>query len=508
MPLAQTSWIEAAHESITRLSGLIWGIPLLILLVGTGLFLTIRLRGIQFRTLGHALHLALVERKEPGPAEGDISHFQALMTALAATVGTGNIAGVATAIATGGPGALFWMWITGLVGMATKFAEAVLGVRYRIQDERGEMAGGPAYYLSRGIAAEYGRGDGTGARAMRGFGRFLGGLFACAAAIAAFGIGNMVQSNSVADALQTTFGVAPLWTGIAIAALVGLVTLGGIHSIGRFTGFFVPVMIVFYMLGAIIVLLLNIEGVPSIFVYVLQDAFRPSAAAGGFAGASLRMAIEMGVRRGVFSNESGLGTGGIAAAAAKTRDPTTQALVSMTQTFIDTIVVCSLTGFAIIATGSWMRVDPITGTGFTGAPLTVQAFSTGLPGQWGGYIVSVGIALFAFSTLLGWSYYGEKNLEYLLGVRAIPPYRALFILAAFTGAWVLELDSTSGFQLVWDFADAMNGLMAFPNLLGLLLLSGVVAAEARAFVVGRRTPAAQREPPLAGIGEDRLGGGD
>jgi alanine or glycine:cation symporter, AGCS family len=466
MLLAQVTWVESALERVDELSGLVWGWPLLVLLVGTGLYLSVLLRGLQFRELGRSLHLALIKRRETGSGvEGDISHFQALMTALAATVGTGNIAGVATAIAAGGPGALFWMWMTGLVGMATKYAEAVLGVRFRILDDRGEMAGGPAYYLSRGIGGW--------------FGRALGAIFALFAAVAAFGIGNMVQSNSVADALQSSFGVPPVFTGLTIAILAGLVILGGIKSIGRFTGFFVPLMIVFYLVGALIVLIINFRGIPAIFVYVVQDAFTPAAAAGGFLGATVRQAIQMGVARGVFSNESGLGTGGIAAAAAQTREPVTQAMVSMTQTFIDTIVVCSLTGFAIIATGAWTLVDPITGAGYTGAPLTIHAFSTGLPGQWGGYLVSTGLALFAFSTILGWSYYGEKNVEYLVGSRAVVPYRILFIIAAFLGAFVLGFPGTSGFELVWGFADVMNGLMAVPNLIGLLVLSGLVAKETR-----------------------------
>jgi AGCS family alanine or glycine:cation symporter len=439
---------------------------MLVFLVGTGIYLTFLLRGLQFRTLGHSLYLALIRRTEHG-AEGDISHFQALMTALAATVGTGNIAGVAAAIALGGPGALFWMWMTGLVGMATKYSEAVLGVRYRIVDERGEMAGGPQYYLSRGVG-------GT-------LGKTLGFLFALFASIAAFGIGNMVQSNSVADALNSSFGIPPIWSGVVIMVLTALVILGGIKSIGRVASVFVPVMIVFYILGALVVLGINWRGIDDIFLYVIQDAFRPAAAAGGFAGATLMAAVRWGVARGVFSNESGLGTGGIAAAAAQTHQPVTQALVSMTQTFIDTIVVCSMTGFVIIATGSWMEVDPATGTGYTGAPLTVQAFSTGLPGDWGGYIVSVGLALFAYSTILGWSYYGEKNIEYLIGARAILPYRILYIVASFVGCWVLTLPNAGGFELVWGFADIMNGLMAFPNLVGLLLLSGVVARETKEY---------------------------
>ncbi|HSN88943.1 MAG TPA: sodium:alanine symporter family protein [Thermoanaerobaculia bacterium] len=472
MQQSSEGWVDRAQVWVGELSGWVWGWPMLVLLVGTGFYLTILLRGIQFRELGHSLYLALIRRKEEG-GQGDISHFQALMTALAATVGTGNIAGVATAIAVGGPGALFWMWVTGLVGMATKYAEAVLGVRYRIVDARGEMAGGPMYYLSRGVGGP--------------LGRTLGWLFALFAAIAAFGIGNMVQSNSVADALRSSFGVDPLWTGIVIAVLAGMVILGGIKAIGRFTEIFVPVMILFYILGALVVLAINWRGIPAIFLYVIQDAFRPAAAIGGFAGATLMMAVRMGVARGVFSNESGLGTGGIAAAAAQTKEPVTQALVSMTQTFIDTIVVCSMTGFVIIATGAWMDVDPGTGAGFTGSPLTIHAFSTGLPGYWGGAIVAIGLALFAFSTILGWSYYGEKAVEFLVGSRAILPYRIVFIIASFLGAWVLSFSATGGFQLVWSFADVMNGAMAFPNLVGLLVLSGVVAKETREYLARRRS---------------------
>lgn len=456
--------MNSAHEWIKILGSWVWGWSLLSLLAGTGLYLTIRLRGLQFRALGRSLYTALIIRREEG-ASGDISHFHALMTALAATVGTGNIVGVAAAIAVGGPGALFWMWITGLVGMATKYAEAVLGVRYRIRDSRGEMNGGPQHYLSRGIG---GRG-----------GKLLGGLFALFACIAAFGIGNMVQSNSVADAVRSSFHIDPFWTGLAIAVLAGAVILGGIRSIGKFAGVFVPLMILTYTAGSLVVLAMNWRGIPEIFLYVLTDAFRPAAPIGGFAGATLMMAVRMGIARGVFSNESGLGTGGIAAAAAQTREPVTQALVSMTQTFIDTIVICSMTGFAIIATGAWMRVDALTGRGLTGAPLTIQAFSTGLPGSWGGSIVAVSLAFFAFSTILGWAYYGERNIEYLLGTRAIMPYRLIYILASFVGAWVLTLPDIHGFQLVWDFADLMNGLMAFPNLIGLLLLSGVVVRETR-----------------------------
>lgn len=465
--------MEAINSWIGNVSNIVWGLPIIILLLGTGVYLTVLLRGLQFRELFPALHLAFIKRREEG-AEGDISHFQALMTALAATVGVGNIAGVATAIAAGGPGALFWMWMTGLLGMATKYGEAFLGVKYREVDACGNMTGGPMYYLKNGVGGR--------------FGKTLGFLFALFAAIAAFGIGDMVQSNSVADALQSSFGVQPFWTGCVIAILAGVVILGGIKSIGKFTSFFVPMMILFYLAGGLVVLAINWRGLPDIVLFVFSDAFTPSAAAGGFVGATVQQGIRWGVARGIFSNESGLGTGGIAAAAAQSRAPASQALVSMTQTFIDTIVVCSITGFAIIATGAWTKVDPATGHALTGAALTATAFSTGLPGNWGGYIVSLGLAFFAFSTILGWSYYGERAIEYLLGIRAIMPYRIVFVIAAFLGAFALEFGQAerAGFTVVWALSDVMNGAMAIPNLIGLILLSRLVARETRAYLALQR----------------------
>ncbi len=443
---------------IQRASDFVWGPFLLIpLLLLTGLFLTVRLRGLQFTKLWSSLYYALIVRREKG-AEGDISHFQALMTALAATVGTGNIVGVATAIATGGPGALFWMWMTGLVGMATKFSEALLSVKFRTTDERGDQCGGPMYYLANGIRQKW-------------LGRTLGALFALFAAVAAFGIGNMVQSNSVADALATSFGQKTWVTGLILAVAAGLVILGGIKSIGRFTGAFVPFMIVAYLLGSGVILIKFAGEIPAALGLIFDGAFSGTAAVGGFAGAAVRQAIRFGVARGIFSNESGLGSAGIAAAAAQTKEPVRQALVSMTQTFIDTIVVCSFTGLTILVTGAWQE-------GLNGAPLTVAAFSQGLPGEWGGYIVTISLAMFAFSTILGWSYYGEKSIEYLLGEWSILPYRILFIVAIFFGA-VRSLD------LVWGLSDVFNGLMALPNLVGLLLLSGVVVRETREYF--RRT---------------------
>ncbi len=427
-------------------SDFVWGVPLQVLLVGTGIFLTIRLRGLQFRGLLHSLWLALIKRKEDGAAEGDISHFQALMTALAATVGTGNIAGVATAIAAGGPGALFWMWMTGLFGMATKYSEAVLAVKFREVDDFGTMSGGPMYYISKGLGWKW-----------------LGVLFAIFASIAAFGIGNMVQSNSVADAVQTTFHI-PTWiTGLILAIATALVILGGIKSIGQVTGVLVPVMIVFYMGAALVIMAINYKLIPETFAMVFKYAFTPHAAIGGGLGALMRTTVRMGVARGVFSNESGLGSAPIAAAAAQTKNPVTQALVSMTQTFIDTIVVCSLTGFVIIQSGLW-------NTGLDGAGLTTSAFNSSLPGNLGGIIVSIGLILFAYSTLLGWSYYGEKSLEYLFGEKWVKPYRIVFVIVVFIGAGVK-------LQLVWAIADVFNGLMAVPNLIGLLALSGIIVAE-------------------------------
>ena len=439
------------QDILTTASDLVWGPPMLVFLVGTGVYLTIRLRGLQFTRLWASLRLALIVREERGAA-GDISHFQALMTALSATVGTGNIAGVATAIAAGGPGALFWMWMTGLVGMATKFAEAVLAVKYRVVNDRGGMAGGPMYYLERGLGLKW-----------------LGVVFAGLTAVAAFGIGNMVQANSVADALRSSFNVPLQVSGVVIAAATGLVILGGITWIARAATLIVPVMILFYLAGGLAVLAINWRGIPDIFVYVIADAFTPSAAVGGFAGATVMQGMRYGIARGVFSNESGLGSGAMAAAAARTHHPVSQALVSMTQTFIDTIIVCSITGFAIIATGAWQ-------SGATGAALTTQAFSTGLPGSWGGAIVAISLALFAYSTLVGWSYYGEKALEYLAGSsRFTAAYRVVWVAAAFVGA-ITSLD------VVWAIADVFNGAMAIPNLIALVGLAGVVSSETKEYL--------------------------
>lgn len=453
--MLEVNLLDKLQDIFQSISDVLWGPPMLILLVGTGIFLTFRLRGIQFRALWYSLYLALVKRKEDDATEGDISHFQALMTALAATVGTGNIVGVATALALGGPGALFWMWITGLFGMATKFSEAVLAVKYREVDEHGTMCGGPMYYISKGLGW-----------------RWLGVLFAIFAALSAFGIGNMVQSNSVASAVETTFNVPPMITGIVLTILTAMVILGGIKSIGKVTSVLVPFMIVFYMLAATAVLIINIETIPDVFMLVITKAFSPTAAVGGFAGSLMRHAVRWGVARGVFSNESGLGSAPIAAAAAQTKNPVSQALVSMTQTFIDTIVVCSITGFVIISSGQWT-------SGQTGAELTTISFNHILHYEIfgypiGGLIVTVSLVFFAYSTILGWCYYGEKSVEFLLGHSSVKPYRFVFCAFVFIGT-VLKL------KLVWTIADVMNALMAIPNLVALLGLSGVVLLETRKY---------------------------
>ena len=446
-------FFQAVHK-------LVWGWPMLVLLVGTGVFLTLALRGLQFSTLLPSLHLALIKRRDKD-GEGDISHFQALMTALAATVGTGNIAGVATAIAAGGPGALFWMWITGLFGMATKYSEALLAVKFRTTDKRGRMCGGPMYYLSLGLKRKW-----------------LGVCFAIFASVAAFGIGNMVQSNSIAEAMHGAFGVKHWMTGTVIAVATGLVLLGGIKSIARVTSVLVPVMIVFYIGAACWVIGANLDKLAWAFELIFRSAFTGTAAVGGFAGAAVKQAIRMGVARGVFSNESGLGSSAIAAAAAQTKHPVRQAMVSMTQTFIDTIVVCSLTGLSIILTDSWKAVNEL-GNQVTGAKLTALSFNNVLPGELGGMVVAVGLILFGYSTVLGWSYYGEKSIEFLFGERSVIPYRAMFTGMVVVGA-VTELNT------VWLVSDVMNGLMALPNLVGLLLLSGVVVGVTRTYFTQQR----------------------
>lgn len=442
--------MQTIESLVATLSSIIWGPPMLILLVGTGLYLTIILKGLQFWALPLAFKLIL--QKDHGH-HGDISHFAALMTALAATVGIGNIVGVATAITLGGPGAVFWMWVTGLVGMATKYSEAVLAVKYREKGEHG-MRGGPMYYISKGAGLPW-----------------LGTLFAIFTVCAAFGIGNMTQSNATAKILEATFNVPTEVTGVILTLFTGLVILGGIKSIGKLTSYLVPIMIIGYMGASLWVLILNASAIPHAFGLIFSHAFSPIAATGGFIGATIATAIRMGVSRGVFSNESGLGSAPIAAAAARTQQPVTQALVSMTQTFIDTLVVCTITALVILTAQSWLQ-------GISPAELTSASMAETL-GQSGRVIVAISTALFAYSTLIGWNYYGEKALEYLLGTRAIKPYRVIFTVAVMVGC-------LTSLEFVWNFSDLMNGMMAIPNLIGLLILAKVIKQETNNYFGGRK----------------------
>ncbi|MDG1096178.1 MAG: sodium:alanine symporter family protein [Methylophilaceae bacterium] len=433
--------MQKIEALVSTFSGIVWGPYMLTLLVGTGLYLTILLKGMQFRVLPHALRLIFNKDKHE---EGDISHFAALMTALAATVGIGNIVGVATAITFGGPGAVFWMWVTGLVGMATKYSEAVLAVKYREKGPHG-MRGGPMYYLSKGAGLPW-----------------LATLFAIFTACAAFGIGNMTQANATAKIFEATFQIPSEMTGIVLTLLTGLVIIGGIKTIGKFTSFLVPFMITAYVICSLWVLALHIDAIPHAFGLIFYHAFNPSAASGGFIGATIAAAMRYGIARGVFSNESGLGSAPIAAAAARTNDPVKQALVSMTQTFIDTLVVCTMTALVILTATSWTQ-------GVDAGQLTSASMAETL-GDTGRVIVAIATAFFAFSTLIGWSYYGEKAIEFLFGPKSIHIYRIFFTVAVMVGAM-------TSLEFVWNFSDLMNGLMAIPNLIGLLLLSKVIKQE-------------------------------
>lgn len=440
------------QQIIDTLNDWIWGPPLLILLVLVGIYLTVRTRALQFRYLWYAHKLAFTRHDDS--AQGDISHFQALMTALAATIGIGSITGVATAIAIGGMGSLVWMWGAALFGMATKYGEAILAIKYRISDESGEMCGGPMYYLEKGLKAKW-----------------LGVLFAFFAAITALGTGNMVQANSVVLAVQDLFHIPPIWTGLALMIVVGIALIGGIKSIGKVAGFLVPAMAVFYIVGALIVLLIKFQAIPAAFVLIFKSAFSGQAAVGGFVGATVMAAIQLGVSRGVFSSEAGLGSSPIAAAAAKTDTPGRQALVSMCSVFITTGIVCTLTGLVIAVSGVFGELGP-DGQILNGSALALRAFDQIIP--YGGVIVTIALVPFAYSTILGWAYYGEKCVEYLFGIRATKVYRVIFTLLVIPGS-LLSL------KIVWGFANMMNGLMAFPNLIGLFLLAGIISKETRFF---------------------------
>jgi len=426
------------------LSGWIW-LAMMFPLLGTGLYFTIKMKALTWRNLPQAIYLLFSkETGDSAEGRGEISPFKALMTALAATVGTGNIAGVATAIFLGGPGAVFWMWITAFVGMATKYAEALLAVQYRELGANGNFVGGPMYYIKNGLGQKW---------------SWLGTVFAILAIAAGFGAGNTVQANSIADVVESNLGIPPWVSGVSLLILTSLVLIGGIKRIANVAGKLVPLMVVFYVGASLVILTINFAEIPSAFLLIFKDAFTGTAATGGFAGAAVMAAIRFGVARGIFSNEAGLGSAPIAHAAAKTNDPIKQGMIGMLGTFIDTIIVCTMTALVIITTGAWT-------SGSNGATLTALAFETAVPFG-GNYIVVFALMVFAFTTILGWSYYGERCTEYVFGVKAIKPFRILWCLAIPVGA-------ITGLEIIWFIADIMNGLMALPNLLALLLLSPVV----------------------------------
>jgi AGCS family alanine or glycine:cation symporter len=448
--------MEKLAVATSWLNGIVWGWPMLILILGTGIFLTIGLGFMPIRKLGMGFRLLWSSRKGGSEEDGEITPFNALMTALSATIGTGNIGGVAVALVIGGPGALFWMWMTALVGMATKYAEAVAAVKYREVDELGNHVGGPMYYIKNGLTSKYGL-----------FATILAMAFAFFGAIAGFGIGNGTQSNAVASVMAESFSVPTLATGLIMAALVAAVILGGIKRIAHVAGVLVPFMAIAYVAAGLLVLLLNIGEVPAAFALILKSAFSPAAAGGGAIGYGIMIAIRQGVARGIFSNEAGLGSAPIAHAAAQTNDPVRQGLIGMLGTFIDTIIICSITGLIIITSG-------VMGTsGLEGAPLTQAAFEATFPGV-GGYLVAIALAVFAFTTVLGWSVYGERCVEYIFGIKAITPFRILWVVAVFAGTQV-KLD------YMWLLADTLNAMMALPNLIALLLLSPVVFKLTRAY---------------------------
>lgn len=436
---------------LNKIDGWIW-YPLFVVLVGTGLYLTWRLRGLQFTRLWYAL--TLIFKRHDEKAQGDISHFQALMTALAATIGIGNIAGIATAVGMGGLGALFWLWVTALIGMATKYAEAILAIQYRIVDDRGEMAGGPMYYIEKGLGM-----------------KSLAMIFAFCGTLTTFVTGNIVQSQSIASALTTSFGMSGWITGLVLAIFTALVLIGGIKSIGGVTSFLVPVMALFYIIGCLIIIVLRIDQVPETLLTIVKTAFTGQAAVGGFVGSSIMVAVQMGVARGVFSNESGLGTAPIAAAAAKTDIPGRQAMISMTGAFLSTVV-CTFTGLVLGVTNI-LGVRGPDGKMLNGAPMTIAAFESVIP--YGGWIVIVGSILFGYSTIVGWAYYGEKCCEYVLGTKSIFWYRLIFTIIVFF-AVAIPLEA------VWALADIANAFMAAPNLIALLALSGVVVGQTKIFL--------------------------
>tara|TARA_R100000005_G_scaffold96508_1_gene83998 strand:+ start:3693 stop:5042 length:1350 start_codon:yes stop_codon:yes gene_type:complete len=447
--------MQAFSDIVTTVNSWAWGPVMLVLLLGTGLYLSIGLRFLTLRNIPRAFRLLFGGRE--GQGQGDISPFSALMTSLSATIGTGNIAGVATALALGGPGALFWMWITALVGMATKYAEAVCAVRFREQDAAGNYSGGPMYYIRNGLHKRW---------------HWLAWAFAIFGTLAGFGIANTVQSNSVAQVLEDFMAVPPLATGLVLMGLVAAVILGGVKRIARVASWLVPMMALGYMIMGALVLVTHITAIPAAVLTIVDAAFSGAAAAGGFAGATVWAAIRFGVARGIFSNEAGLGSAPIAHAAAQTSQPVQQGMIAMLGTFIDTLIVCTMTGLVIVI----MDVLP---TGVSGASLTSMAFAQGIPG--GQYVVTVGLCLFAFTTMIGWSFYGERCAVFLFGIRASLPFRLLWVLAIPVGT-LIDL------ELVWLIADTLNAFMAIPNLIALILLAPLVFRISRAYFDGQPAP--------------------
>lgn len=448
--------MQQLTEWLQTLNGLVWGVPMVVLILGTGFYLQLRLGFMPLRNIIYGFRMIWKSRSVDDKDSGDISPYAALMTALSATVGTGNIAGVATAIAVGGPGAVFWMWMTALVGMATKYAEVVLAVKYREQNAKGQWVGGPMYAIKNGLGNQW---------------RWLATLFAVFGGLAGFGIGAMVQANGISSAIQGAFGVETWATGLVIAVLTAAVVLGGITRIGAVAEKLVPSMCIVYIVCVLWVLGCYVEQIPAAFALIFEQAFNPTAAVGGFAGSTVLMAIRMGVARGIFSNEAGLGTAGIAQAAGKSKDPVFSGIVGMMGTFIDTIIVCTMTGLAIVVSGVW-------NSGASGALLSTQSFEAAMPGV-GKYLLAISLALFAFTTILGWAYYGEKCWTYLVGPVCEKPFRILWVLAVFTGA-VVTLD------VAWLVADTLNALMAIPNLISLLLLSPVVAKLTKDYFIAKK----------------------
>ena len=447
--------MEKTLTILNFIDNLVWGPPLLILLVGTGLFLTFRLKFIQIIKLPLALKY-LFSKEDDTTKQGDVSSFAALCTALAATIGTGNIVGVATAIKAGGPGALFWMWFAAFLGMATKYSEGLLAVKYRVKDKNGQMSGGPMYYIEKGLGIKW-----------------LAKMFAFfGIGVAFFGIGTFAQVNAISEAVNHTFNIPLTITILIITLLVTLVTLGGIKSISKVAEKTVPFMAIFYFLGALIILLFNYTKIPAAFNTILTSAFNPTAAFGGFLGSTVAVAVRNGIARGVFSNESGLGSAPIAAAAAKTDSCVKQGLISMTGTFFDTIVICTMTGLVLIISGVWSSST------LKASNMTNEAFANALPiSNIGGYIVTIGLIFFAFTTILGWNYYGERCTEYLFGVKGIKPYKFIFIIIIASSIIIKDFN----LDFIWITADIVNGLMAIPNLIGILGLSGVIISETRLF---------------------------